>query len=57
MTFVAGKTCKEKWKREFLQAGSLSIFLFVSLVNTPVAVTVGFKQEQESLNKLTLLYF
>ena len=33
------------------------IFFFVSLINTAVVATVGFKQDQESLNLLTSVYF
>ena len=51
----------QKTKKEnslyFIAADKLPIFLFVSLVITAVVATVGFKQEQESLNKLTHVYF
>ena len=42
----------------FIGADSLPILFLVSLINTAVVVTVGFKQEQKkSLRKLTPVYF
>ena len=48
---------KKRFSLYFDVAGNLPIFLFVSLVNTAVVLTLGFKEEQETLNKQTPVFF
>ena len=48
---------KKEFPLRFIGADCLAIFLFVSLDLTSMVATVGFKQEQECLNKLTPVYF